>query len=227
MPIARADPSRAQARGGDGCAGGERATGPVVSSVVHVLRSTAQAAVGRVQGGIPERSKGSDCKSDGSAFAGSNPASPTIPSATPRRREAALAGAGTARGPLTWDCVLRWIHPPGGGRRCGSCRALEPRPLFAPEGAVTHVAARAPGGGEAPIGGYSSMVERQPSKLHTGVRFPLPAPPPPGRERGHVLANRTKLHLRVVAAPGGRAAPRVPGAPRAPGDGSPAAVAQW
>ncbi len=25
-------------------------------------------------GGVPERSKGSDCKSDGSAFAGSNPA---------------------------------------------------------------------------------------------------------------------------------------------------------
>ena len=29
------------------------------------------------QGGFPERSKGSDCKSDGIAFAGSNPAPPT------------------------------------------------------------------------------------------------------------------------------------------------------
>ena len=28
-------------------------------------------------GGVPERSKGSDCKSDGSAFAGSNPAPAT------------------------------------------------------------------------------------------------------------------------------------------------------
>ena len=28
-------------------------------------------------GGFPERSKGSDCKSDGIAFAGSNPAPPT------------------------------------------------------------------------------------------------------------------------------------------------------
>ena len=28
------------------------------------------------QGGFPERSKGSDCKSDGNAFAGSNPAPP-------------------------------------------------------------------------------------------------------------------------------------------------------
>ena len=29
-------------------------------------------------GGFPERSKGSDCKSDGNAFAGSNPAPPTF-----------------------------------------------------------------------------------------------------------------------------------------------------
>ncbi len=33
----------------------------------------------RKHGGIPERPKGSDCKSDGNAFAGSNPALPTIP----------------------------------------------------------------------------------------------------------------------------------------------------
>ena len=31
----------------------------------------------RFSGGFPERSKGSDCKSDGIAFAGSNPAPPT------------------------------------------------------------------------------------------------------------------------------------------------------
>lgn len=31
-----------------------------------------------VDGEVPERSKGSDCKSDGAAFAGSNPALPTI-----------------------------------------------------------------------------------------------------------------------------------------------------
>ena len=32
-----------------------------------------------IEGGIPERPKGPDCKSGGSAFAGSNPASPTFP----------------------------------------------------------------------------------------------------------------------------------------------------
>jgi len=32
-------------------------------------------------GEFPERSKGSDCKSDGTAFAGSNPALPTCPTA--------------------------------------------------------------------------------------------------------------------------------------------------
>lgn len=32
----------------------------------------------KLKGGIPEWPKGSDCKSDGSAFAGSNPATPTL-----------------------------------------------------------------------------------------------------------------------------------------------------
>ncbi len=33
---------------------------------------------GLFYGGVPERSKGSDCKSDGSAFEGSNPSPSTI-----------------------------------------------------------------------------------------------------------------------------------------------------
>ena len=33
-------------------------------------------------GGVPERSKGSDCKSDGSAFEGSNPSPSTSPALT-------------------------------------------------------------------------------------------------------------------------------------------------
>jgi len=33
---------------------------------------------GHIYGGVPERSKGSDCKSDGSAFEGSNPSPSTI-----------------------------------------------------------------------------------------------------------------------------------------------------
>ena len=34
-------------------------------------------------GGFPERSKGSDCKSDGTAFTGSNPVPPTYPVTSP------------------------------------------------------------------------------------------------------------------------------------------------
>ena len=63
-----------------------------------------------LSGGVPERSKGSDCKSDGSAFGGSNPPPSTMVK-----------------------------------RRCCVC-------------------------------GCSSMVELQPSKLITWVRFPSPAP---------------------------------------------------
>lgn len=38
----------------------------------------------RITGGFPERSKGSDCKSDGNAFAGSNPAPPIYDARTIR-----------------------------------------------------------------------------------------------------------------------------------------------
>ncbi len=38
-------------------------------------------------GGFPERSKGSDCKSDGNAFTGSNPVPPTRSELFPRRRQ--------------------------------------------------------------------------------------------------------------------------------------------
>ena len=41
-------------------------------------RGRARTPVAVYTGGIPERPKGSDCKSDGNAFAGSNPAPPTI-----------------------------------------------------------------------------------------------------------------------------------------------------
>ena len=45
-------------------------------------------------GGIPERSKGSDCKSDGYAFTGSNPVPPTWSNGPPKRfgveKEAAI-----------------------------------------------------------------------------------------------------------------------------------------
>ncbi len=49
----------------------ERVTG-LRSVEIKGLRAHPAAA----NGGFPERSKGSDCKSDGNAFAGSNPAPP-------------------------------------------------------------------------------------------------------------------------------------------------------
>ena len=45
-----------------------------VGLIAHLER--AEVSVERRRGGIPERSKGPDCKSGGTAFAGSNPASP-------------------------------------------------------------------------------------------------------------------------------------------------------
>ncbi len=94
-------------------------------------------------GEVPERPKGSDCKSDGNAFAGSNPARPTTSGAgqvPPKRRQV-----------MTQRVMIQssWLR-----RRSGVDRHLEPTPS-----------------------GRSSMVERQPSKLYTWVRFPSPAPP--------------------------------------------------
>ena len=74
------------------------------------------------------------------------------------------------------DCVMiRWIRP---SPEEGSAAALAARsnpdrssPLATP--AATGRACSWARGGHTP-GGYSSMVERQPSKLHTGVRFPYP-----------------------------------------------------
>ncbi len=78
-------------------------------------------------GGVPERPKGSDCKSDGSAFGGSNP---------PPSTRYDDSWTGRIRGPVGPN--------------------LRPR-----------VRVQC---------GCSSMVEPQPSKLMTWVRFPSPAP---------------------------------------------------
>ena len=94
-------------------------------------------------GEVPERPKGSDCKSDGNAFAGSNPALPTTSGAgqvPPKRRQVMTHVV------MTSSSCMRRQH--------GVDRHLEPTPS-----------------------GRSSMVERQPSKLYTWVRFPSPAPP--------------------------------------------------
>ena len=155
-----------------------------------------------VPGGIPERPNGSDCKSDGYAFAGSNPAPATTSPA--------------ANSPAAGHSVLWPLVPRGGYRRpsrassgCRNVPAVETFRLSKSSGCLRgqlvsiqlmwprHLASRVcvpvfetftlsgPAGNTSagsamgdPPGGCSSMVERQPSKLHTGVRFPPPAPPP-------------------------------------------------
>ena len=100
-------------------------------------------------GQIPKRPNGSDCKSDGSAFTGSNPVLPTTP--TPPT--------------ATERCTLP-------GSRFGS---TSPFPTPGPH--LAHDLAYAPAGAvSARYRGRSSMVERQPSKLIAWVRFPSPAP---------------------------------------------------
>ena len=105
-------------------------------------------------GEIPERPKGSDCKSDGTAFAGSNPALPTM---LPARRQRFRNDLSTL---TCLECMPRTcLGPaPAAPRRARVCASRHASRLTS---------------------GRSSMVERQPSKLHTWVRFPSPAPPRP------------------------------------------------
>ena len=117
-------------------------------------------------GGLPKRSNGSDCKSDGSAFAGSNPAPTTGWLAAPLGCRQGVA----CRGWLAVD----WLAARLGWRRGVACWRF--------------VAARSAGRASRWLGiphsefpnpdsrcGCSSMVEQQPSKLMTRVRFPSPA----------------------------------------------------
>ena len=57
-------------------------------------------------GGIPERPKGSDCKSDGHAFAGSNPAPPTT--RVPSRLRHLPRDSGFLRGLPVFAGVVQW-----------------------------------------------------------------------------------------------------------------------
>ncbi len=68
-------------------------------------------------GGVPERSKGSDCKSDGSAFEGSNP-SPSTRSATDNPGVVGFCALGALHGGSgsgEWErrgcvgCSVRWF----------------------------------------------------------------------------------------------------------------------
>src|SRR5205085_1873391 len=98
-------------------------------------------------GGVPERSKGADCKSAGSAFEGSNP-SPSTSRETRDQR------------PATSDETTR----PGGGFAALGFLGRTAGP--AGRRKLVH----------RERGGCSSMVEQKPSKLTTRVRFPSPAP---------------------------------------------------
>ena len=106
-------------------------------------------------GGFPERSKGSDCKSDGIAFAGSNPAPPIETNAFKK--------TGGGRGLLPEDKYTAAIKSIDTGEHS---KRDQPRISF-----VDHVQSNAP----FYLCGCSSMVEPQPSKLKTRVRFPSPA----------------------------------------------------
>ena len=131
-----------------------------------------------VQGGVPEWLKGTGCKPVGLAYVGSNPTpSTTVPGR--RRLERfgqKIAGLGQKRGfgRCSIDC-----------RRsvCGDCLV---------QGCGTRLLGRSLGLAEVADDvrfddkdrrfrmhgscGCSSMVELQPSKLATWVRFPSPAP---------------------------------------------------
>ena len=101
---------------------------------------------GRRYGGVPEWLKGTDCKSVGSAYVGSNP----TPSTT--RRRDTLSGARDRLRRSLEAGRHRLVRSPA------TSSALKAGVLSRSEC------------------GCSSMVEQQPSKLNTRVRFPSPAP---------------------------------------------------
>ena len=58
--------------------GSMRQKSAFLAGLLLTLYSACKTIAGLLFGGVPERSKGSDCKSDGSAFGGSNPPPSTI-----------------------------------------------------------------------------------------------------------------------------------------------------
>ena len=107
-------------------------------------------------GGVPERPMGPDCKSGGNAFTGSNPVAPTRFAAWMRPR---------CRSCVQADAFLDVF-----GQQCPLTKREEER------GTGSQAGVRSAGSGQ-PVRdrGCSSMVEFQPSKLATWVRFPSPA----------------------------------------------------
>lgn len=118
-------------------------------------------------GGVPERSKGTDCKSVGTAFEGSNPSPSTnVFRASGRAATAGPSGSHLPLGegfePKQGSTASPGAMPNAATKR-GSPWRMNPAPGAAgPAGRARR--------------GCSSMVEPQPSKLMVWVRFPSPAP---------------------------------------------------
>ena len=163
-------------------------------------------------GEIPERPKGSDCKSDGTAFDGSNPSLPTSSRAPcplhparprfalarflrpllnrPTPRRVPIVAAPSPRNATSVGLVDHRAKLREPSTRARDDRAVRSRPRFDRTPPRLHrglcsMPSTLGGRSSMPstLGGRSSMVERQPSKLHTRVRFPSPAPCAPDRAR--------------------------------------------
>ena len=135
----------------------------------------------REQGEILKRPTRSDCKSDGTAFGGSNPPLPTTKSqlaTTSRARGSTRSRADRSKCAPRRAATCAPLRAGGAGRLDSELR----QPLLRSRacGAIGIPAGLR--GAHAPLAltcrscGRSSMVELQPSKLIAWVRFPSPAP---------------------------------------------------
>jgi hypothetical protein len=116
-------------------------------------------------GEVPEWPNGPDCKSGGYAFGGSNP---PLPTSNARVRTPRAHGMGPVLGSPA-GCFRSSSLSVGPGSRARAAPA------------------------RAPLRGRSSMVELQPSKLITWVRFPSPAPNShPTSSRSPALTGRSR-----------------------------------
>ena len=164
---------------------------------MRLHRSPARSPVGE----IPERPKGTDCKSVGSAFPGSNPGLATISDATTGCPPAHCDGrllSEAARSRPTGFFVRPAPLPASlvSGSVAGLVTAARPSRTPVPRrtrhltyivGPIYKVERSTVWRTRCTRSGCSSMVERQPSKLHTRVRFPSPAPLTFPRGRASIL----------------------------------------
>ena len=138
---------------------------------------------GSHRGGVPKRSTGADCKSAGSAFAGSNPAPST--SFLADRRDARELGCqevaqvpDRSKASCTRSTEATAAAAPGMVQRGKRHVSLLKKHVAKKRGArlITRQCWRGLAIQVHINCGCSSMVEPQPSKLMMWVRFPSPAP---------------------------------------------------